>query len=279
MSRDSIGHTFKVALMLCVVCSVLVSGAAVILRKPQQINRERDRKSNILSAAGLGEGLRGSEIEKLYEERVIERLIELDSGEFAPEMEAGEFDQRRAIRDSELSQRLSQQEDPARVRRREKYSYIYLIKDESGEKVDQLVLPIRGYGLWSTLWGFMSLDAQSISEGPAAIMIRGLTYYEHGETPGLGGEVDNPRWKAQWRDDKRLYDDEWNVRMQVAKGTVSSDDPQVDFRVDGLSGATITANGVTNMLEFWFGEKGFQPFLQNAYEQPDLLSAEGGNDG
>jgi Na+-transporting NADH:ubiquinone oxidoreductase subunit C len=125
----------------------------------------------------------------------------------------------------------------------------------------------------------MSLDANSLAEGPDAIRIRGLTFYEHGETPGLGGEVDNPRWREQWRDDKRLYDENWDVRMRVAKGAVDADDPQADFRVDGLSGATITANGVTNMIEFWFGDRGFRPFLKYAHQQPRLLSAKGGNDG
>ena len=278
MPRDSIGHTFKVAFLLCIACSVLVSGAAVGLRSQQQVNQERERKSNILAAAGLGEGARGREVESIYSDRVIERIVDLDTGEFSSEVTPGDFNQRKAARDPELSDVIASEEDLARVRRREHYSFVYLIKDDTGE-VDQIVLPIRGYGLWSTLWGFISLDAASISEGPDSIMIRGLTYYEHGETPGLGGEVDNPRWKEKWREDKRLYDENWDVRMRVAKGSVDSDDPQAEFKVDGLSGATITANGVTNMISFWFGENGFRPLLKNAHEQPEMLKAEGGSDG
>ncbi|GIS60255.1 MAG: hypothetical protein CM1200mP2_24800 [Planctomycetaceae bacterium] len=73
-----------------------------------------------------------------------------------------------------------------------------------------------------------------------------LTYYEHGETPGLGGEVDNPTWKAKWPG-RRVFDSEWNVKLQVTKNPVG------DFDVDALTGATITSTGVSRMLKFWLG--------------------------
>ena len=94
---------------------------------------------------------------------------------------------------------------------------------------------------------------------PNARTIRGLTFYEHKETPGLGGEVDNPRWKALWPG--RLATDENGVpKISVVKGRAGpvSEDP---YHVDGLSGATITSNGVTNLMDFWLGENGFGPYL------------------
>jgi len=276
MSRDSISHTFKVAFILCVVCSVLVSAAAVGLRAQQRENKERERKSNILSAAGLAEEAQRDGVDETYRRRVVEKIVELKTGEFVTDITPEEFDQRAASRDPELSASVPDEADVARVRRRELYSFVYLIQGDQGQ-TDQIVLPIRGYGLWSTLWGFISLDARSISEGPDAIAVRGLTYYEHGETPGLGGEVDNPIWKEKWRTGKEIYDNEWNVRLRVAKGSVDADDPQAEYKVDGLSGATITANGVTNMLQYWFGDHGFLPLLKNASQRPEMLTDEGGD--
>ena len=120
-----------------------------------------------------------------------------------------------------------------------------------------MVLPIRGYGLWSTLWGFVAIDAQSLKKGPGYVTITGLKYYEQKETPGLGGEVDNPNWRAKWPG-KHVYDSNWNVQIEVTKGGSHG-----EYEVDALSGATITSNGVTNMMQFWFGEDGFRPFLKN----------------
>ena len=129
-----------------------------------------------------------------------------------------------------------------------------------------LVLPIEGYGLWSTLYGFLALDADTKT-------IRGLTYYQHLETPGLGGEVDNPSWKALWPG-RVAFDDTGSPVISVIKGRAGS--PQEDpYRVDGLSGATITSRGVTHMLRFWLGEAGFAPYLTRFREsQASIVQAE-----
>ena len=124
----------------------------------------------------------------------------------------------------------------------------------------KLVLPIRGYGLWSTLRGFIALDYDSLKETPDNVEIKGITYYSHKETPGLGGEVDNPEWKSLWIG-KRVYDGAWDVKIECAKGASG------EYQVDSLSGATITSQGVTNMLQFWMGEEGFRPFLEYYQKQ------------
>jgi Na+-transporting NADH:ubiquinone oxidoreductase subunit C len=270
MPRDSVLHTFKVALLLCVVCSVVVSAAAIGLRDRQQANKERERKANILAAAGLSDEAAELGVEAVFAQRVVERLLDLESGEFVVDGEIAGFDPRRAARNPDESIPIPADIDAARIGRREQQTLVYLVRGE-GEAIDQMVLPIRGYGLWSTLWGFISLDANSLHEGPAGIEIRGLTFYEHAETPGLGGEVDNPRWKEQWREGKRIYDADWNVILQVGKGGGSTGDSQA-YRVDGLSGATLTTNGVTYMIQYWFGEHGFRPFLQRLQESPEQLA-------
>ena len=113
--------------------------------------------------------------------------------------------------------------------------------------------------MWSVLYGFLSVE-------PDFQTISGLTYYAHGETPGLGGEVDNPDWKKQWtmQEDrkgqlvgKQIFGDDGEVKISVVKGKAKD-----EFGVDGLAGATITSNGVTYMLEFWFGENGFKSYIE-----------------
>jgi Na+-transporting NADH:ubiquinone oxidoreductase subunit C len=109
--------------------------------------------------------------------------------------------------------------------------------------------------LWSTLYGFLALDSDLKT-------IRGITFYEHGETPGLGGEVDNPRWKAQWKG-KMAYDDNMKILIEVLKGQVDPTSPQAGHQIDGLGGSTITTRGVHNLVRFWLGENGYKPFLSN----------------
>ena len=269
MPRDSVKQTFKVAILLCLVCSLLVSASAVGLRSIQEANKLRDKQKNILIAAGLYDPDEhgASEIENIFNEeveteiQVTSRIVDLKTGDYLPESDyadvlgvksASGYDQKQAANDPELSEPAKQ--DVASIKRRENYSLVYEIS-EAGE-FKQLVLPIRGYGLWSTLWGFVAIDAQSLKKGPEHVTIAGLKYYDQKETPGLGGEVDNPNWLSQWPG-KHIYDANWIVKIEVAKGGAAE-----EYHVDALSGATITSNGVTYMMEYWFGEEGFRPFLK-----------------
>ena len=111
--------------------------------------------------------------------------------------------------------------------------------------------------MWGTIYGFLSL-------APDASTVRGLTYYEHRETPGLGGEIGNPDWLALWRG-RKGYDDQWNPSIQVIKGQAGPPDTD-PLRVDGLSGATITSNAVTRLIRFWLGSEGYGKFLQRYRE-------------
>ena len=127
-----------------------------------------------------------------------------------------------------------------------------MLKD--GDEIRQLVLPVHGYGLWSTLYGFIALENDLNT-------IKGLRFYEQGETPGLGGEVDNPKWRQQWKG-KRIFDDNGELKIQVIHGHVTHNDPEADYKVDGISGATLTSKGVSNLLRFWLGDRGFGPYLK-----------------
>jgi Na+-transporting NADH:ubiquinone oxidoreductase subunit C len=254
-----------VALLLCLACSLLVSSSAVGLRNIQDRNKLREKQKNILMAAGLfhpGENS-NSEVETLFEQ-VTPRIIDLGTGEYLPESDyqsilgvknVNDYDQKLASKDPALSDPVPGSEDIASIKSREKYSFVYLVMEEGDVKL--MVLPIRGYGLWSTLWGFVAVDAQTLKQGPEHLTIAGLKYYDQKETPGLGGEVDNPLWLADWPG-KHIYDANWNVQIEVTKGGATG-----EYEVDALSGATITSNGVSNMLKYWFGQDGFRPYLEN----------------
>lgn len=249
-SNDSISKTLIVAFSLCIVCSVVVSTAAVVLKPAQEINKTLDRKRNILAAAGMLDEERS--IEEQFA-RVTTRVVDLRSGRFSDDVDPQAYDQRKAAKEPATSIELGAAEDLAKISRREHYSLVYLVEDANGN-IDKIILPVHGYGLWSTLYGFVALEAD-------ANTVAGLGFYEHGETPGLGGEVDNPRWKAFWPG-KQVYRD-GEVRIGLIKGSVDPANANARWQVDGLAGATLTSKGVTNLVQYWLGDQGFQPFLDN----------------
>ena len=248
--KDSVGNTIKVALLLCIVCSVFVSAAAVLLRPAQQANKDLDRKTNILAAAGLLKP--GVSIEEQFAS-ITAKAVDLDTGKFTDAVDVLVYDQRKAGKDSSLSDELSDQEDIAKISRRIKYGVVYMVEGDQG--IEKVILPIKGSGLWSTLYGFLALEADLNT-------VAGIGFYEHAETPGLGGEVDNPLWKAKWVG-KLVYGDDTGVALGVIKGEVDLSRPAAIHQIDGLSGATLTSKGVHNLIRFWLGENGFEPFLVN----------------
>ncbi|WP_027330934.1 Na(+)-translocating NADH-quinone reductase subunit C [Marinimicrobium agarilyticum] len=254
-NNDTIKKTVTVTLLLCIVCSVVVSTAAVLLRPMQEANQELDFRSNILSAAGL-QDVEGS-VDEVFAKRVETRVVNLETGEFTDAKDPQSYDQWEAANDPSESLDLSQAQDIASIGRRENYAEVYMIRTPEGE-LQSVVLPVRGYGLWSTLYGFMAVK-------PDGNTVAGLTFYEHAETPGLGGEVDNPKWKSIW-EGKQIYGEDGNVQLSVVKGSVDPSAPESQYKVDGLSGATLTSRGVDGLVEFWLGDLGFKSFLKNLRE-------------
>jgi Na+-transporting NADH:ubiquinone oxidoreductase subunit C len=248
-NKESLKSVLTVALGLCIVCSVIVSSAAVVLKPQQEANKARDLKRNILMAGGLYDP--ELTVEEQFES-IEARLVDLDSGRFV-EGDVDAFDQRKASKDPSQSRALTGDEDPAKILRREDRAVVYLVNSEAGD-LNRIILPVRGYGLWSTLYGFVALEAD-------ANTIVGLGFYEHGETPGLGGEVDNPSWKQKWSGKLAYRDGE--VAIEVLKGAVNPASSDAAWQVDGLSGATLTTNGVENLVQYWLGNDGFAPLLDN----------------
>ncbi|WP_420413763.1 Na(+)-translocating NADH-quinone reductase subunit C [Roseibium sp.] len=246
LPTDSIPKTIFVAVSVCLVASMIVSAAAVSLRPLQEVNKLKDKQINILQVAGLYD----PQADVVEAFSVFEpQVLELETGKFTDQFDAATFDDRAAASDPALSVALT--DDPASIGRKSKYVTVYLLRKDDGS-LDKVVLPIHGYGLWSTLYGFISLEANGND-------IYGLQFYSHGETPGLGAEVDNPRWKSLWKG-KKLADDSGELLITVAKTAPAQGE---DFHVDALAGATLTTVGVDNLVRFWMGEAGFAPFLEN----------------
>jgi Na+-transporting NADH:ubiquinone oxidoreductase subunit C len=257
MGRDSFAGTLLVALVLCVACSLMVSSAAVLLNERQVANKQLYEKKNILIAAGLADTATSpEEVNVLYKERVKEMLVDLDEGTVIPpsEVDYKTFNPRAAASDPETSEEIDVEGPTPGIDRRAKMAFAYeILAEGSDSEIEQYVLPIYGKGLWSTIYGFISLDSD-------AKTVKGITFYDHGETPGLGGEVENPLWQAKWLG-KLARNEEHDVVITVAKGTAPTSGPAADYTIDGLSGATITTRGVSNFVQYWLGPGGFGPFL------------------
>lgn len=249
-SNDSIKKTLIVAFSLCIVCSVIVSTAAVVLKPAQQANQALDRKRNILAAADMLDENRS--IDEQFAEMTT-RVVDLRTGKFTDDIDPERYSERKASKDVSASDALSSDQDKAKIFRREHYAVVYLAESAQGE-IERIILPIRGYGLWGTLYGFIALEGD-------ASTVAGIGFYEHKETPGLGGEVDNPRWKGLWSG-KQVYSN-GELELAVIKGTVNPSAPGAQYQVDGLAGATLTTRGVSNLVQFWLGDDGFAPFLNN----------------
>ncbi|WP_303787068.1 Na(+)-translocating NADH-quinone reductase subunit C [Azovibrio restrictus] len=257
-NKESTGRTLFVALAVSLVASVFVAGSAVALKPVQIENRLLDKQRSILAIAGLGgEGLSSREVKELFNRRIKARVVDLSTGEYNDSLDPVTFDPLKAAKDPKQSEALPPGQDIALIKRRERYTTVYMLEQEG--RLEALILPIRGYGLWSTLHGFLAIK-------PDLNTVVGLGFYQHAETPGLGGEVDNPKWKGMWPG-KTLFDASGKPVIKIVKGGVDPASPDAAHQVDALAGATLTSNGVDRLLQFWLGEQGFGPYLAKLRQQ------------
>lgn len=249
LPNDNIVKTIGVAVLLCLVCSIVVSGAAVLLKPLQVANKLQDKRSNILTVAGISDA--NKTVDELFAQ-IEARVINLQTGEFTDEVDADTFDQRKAANDAQYRVDLNKSQDIASISGMSSLGNVYLLRD--GEQVSKIILPVKGYGLWSVMYGFIALESD-------ATTISGITFYEHGETPGLGGEIENKKWQASWHG-KQIFNAQGEPELSLVKGGVSEATANAQYKVDALSGATLTSNGVTNLVHFWMGDDAFGPFLE-----------------
>ena len=245
LPNDSRPKTLLVALLVALVCATAVSVTAVLLKPVREANLGRERQARLVQMVadvpGLADILRGTGANTL--ETVV---IDLDAGTIAPGIDPASFDARAAAADPETSIALSREEDIAGIGRRPNLAPVHFVRDDN--TLVLIILPVYGSGYQSTIRAYLALEGDRNT-------VAALNIYEQGETPGLGSRITDPAWQALWPG-HLIADEDGTIRITVARGAAT--DP---FEVDAIAGATRSTTGVTNMLRFWLGERGFGPFL------------------
>lgn len=234
-------NTIIFAAIVCFVCGIFVATSAVGLKPLQEENKVLDRQKNILSVAGILNHELASNAEALkaaYVSRIQPTTIAMTEGGCTDDKKTGSFS--------------APAGNKAKVASIPNCAEVFLVSDANDKsKTETIILPVEGKGLWSTLKGYLAMNTNGVD-------IKGLTFYSHAETPGLGGEVDNPKWKKQWSSKKAFKAGVAGPAIKVVKGQAKD-----EYGVDGLSGATLTSNGVTNLLQFWLDDARFGSYLKN----------------
>ncbi|MDH3739126.1 MAG: NADH:ubiquinone reductase (Na(+)-transporting) subunit C [Alphaproteobacteria bacterium] len=245
LPNDSRVKTLGIALLVALVSATVVSVTAVTLKPLQLANLERQRQARmeamIAALPGMADILREAGVTSLET-----RLVDLDTDSFSTDIDPINYDQRAAAFDPELSMALPSEVDVANIGRRASLALVYVLR--RGKEIALIVLPVHGSGYQSTIYAYLALEGDLNK-------VAALTVYEQGETPGLGSQVEDPAWQALWPG-KEIADATGAIRISVVRGQASG-----PHEVDGITGATRTMTGITNMLHFWLGDHGFGPFL------------------
>jgi Na+-transporting NADH:ubiquinone oxidoreductase subunit C len=214
-------YVFIFAAIVTVTCSILLTSAATLLKSRQQENIALDMRKNIVEVAGIvdeKQELKRAQILKLYDDYIKSNVINL-SGEVVPEKNATDLNSKK---DRDL---------------------LPVYYSNKNDEIIAYIIPISGKGLWSTIYGYLSLE-------PDAVTVKGITFYQHGETPGLGGEIEKDWFKNNFVGKKIVSPEGKLVSVTVVKGKVEekiSEDEAYHY-VDGISGSTLTGNGLTKFL-------------------------------
>lgn len=252
MNKDSALNIAFVGIGLCLLCSAIISLIAIQLRSVQNENVVKDMQKKIVSSAGLQ--LEYGSVENAMM-NIKTLVVDLDQGKIV-DINPNSYELSKELREEGKYKFLSAEDDIASIKKREKYSKVFI--EYKDDKINTLILPVRGYGLWGILYGYLAIKSDFNT-------VAGLEFYEHKETPGLGAEIDNPKWKALWKG-KKIYQENGEVSLKVIKGNVLASSDNINYEVDGLSGATLTCNGVTNLIAYWMGSDGFLNFINNLRE-------------
>lgn len=256
-NKDTIGSTIFIIVALCFVCSIVVSATAVFLKPMQEDNARLDKMRYILAGAGFDADvtdgkpnvgtMNRQDIQATYARFIETKVVNLATGEYDLSIDPAKYDVKKAMRDKNMS--TPPKQDFAKVKRVPKKAFVYLVKDAENQ-IENVIIPIQGTGLWSMMYAYVALEKDLNT-------IKSLVYYEQGETAGLGAEVQNPAWQKKWQG-KKIYNSEGKVALRVSK---SPADLATHYGVDAIAGATLTGDGVTNSLKFWFGDEGYKPYL------------------
>ncbi|MGI9264863.1 MAG: Na(+)-translocating NADH-quinone reductase subunit C [Gammaproteobacteria bacterium] len=257
MNKSSL-HSLGVLIGVALICSVLVSVATTSLRPIQERNQLLERYRHVVALTGLVEDSADDDTVFQVVSQLDARVVDLETGEFASDMDPDSVNSRSAANDPERSSAIPADSDFAGLGRRANHEVVYLVWAD--QSLSRIILPISGQGMWSTLYGFIALEDDFNT-------VASTRFYEQGETAGIGDQVEDPAWQAQWQG-RRLFDDSGNVRFRVAGGSVDPSAASAAYEVDGLTGATVTGGAVTNLVRYWFGPHGYGQLLSKMSERP-----------
>ncbi|MCO4847855.1 MAG: NADH:ubiquinone reductase (Na(+)-transporting) subunit C [Yoonia sp.] len=250
-ANDDPVKVFGVALIVALFSAVVVSTAAVTLKPLQDAHLEAERAARMARMLDTLPGMR-EVMEDAGIDTLEKRIVDLATGDFIGDIDAASFDFQAASIDPAQSVAIPADVDVARLRRRAVYAPVYLLEREN--ELLLVVLPMSGSGYQSTIRAMLALE-------PDLRTIAALTITEQGETPGLGASIEDPVWQARWVG-KEAADDTGQIVISVVRGKAVG-----PYQVDGISGATVTSNGVANMIRYWVGDHGFGPFLDQLRQE------------
>ncbi len=263
-NKESTAKTFLVVFVLCLVCSIFVAGITVSLRDIQDKAKALDKQENIVRVSGLNFVEGKDNAADIYEKNIQGKFVSIKDNKVLSKVEAdkllndqkvkfvSDFDYVAVSKAGEYSHPIAGDKDVAGIRFRSDVMPVFVAKQDG--KVISYIFPFYGQGLWSTLFGYLAI-------APDGKTVQGVNFYEHGETPGLGGEISNPIWDAKWQG-KNLYDGA--TILHVVKGSATK-----STEIDGISGATLTGKGVTNCLQYWLSDDAYGKLLKD----PSILKA------
>lgn len=251
LPNDSIAKSVLVTFAVCVFASLLVSITAVLLRPAQEKNKAAEQWrqiSGILDDANSTSAGRGANVP----EGMKFRVVELATGEYADQIDPATFTPQGVTDPSIHRIAIPAAQDIALIQNRLTHAVVRTLEKNGAPEI--VILPVYGRGYASVLRGYLGLSGDTET-------VIGLAFYEHAETPGLGALIDTPQWRQLWRG-KKVWGDDGEVLLGVASGPVLAGTDEALHQVDGLTGATWTGQGVTNLLHYWLGDHGFGLYLR-----------------
>jgi Na+-transporting NADH:ubiquinone oxidoreductase subunit C len=258
MSSESIGRTLVVAAGVALFCSVMVSAAVIYLRPMQLAWAEIGRNRVIVTLAGLLEDPQTAsdrEVAAAFLE-LEALLVDLESGQTVRDRDALRYAPREAVTLARDGVDIPDALDNAQLGRRSRLAPAYVWVEN--EAMRKLILPVHGQGMWAPIHGYLALAGDCNT-------VTGIAFDEHGETPGVGDRIEAPGWQASWVG-LQAVGPGGDVLLAPGRGAAAVVDEGPVSGFDAISGATVTVNAVTRIVQYWLGPHGFGPFLGRCRE-------------
>lgn len=224
-NKESNSYIFMYSTIMVVVAAAVLAVAAVGLRPFQKKNQEIEKMQQLLTAVGIENDVKNAE--ELYKKYFVQELTVNKKGEVLSTYENETLKGEVRPFNVELSKELAKGEEAMLP---------IFICNQEGKTV--YVVPVHGKGLYDAIWGNVAIEEDLNT-------VRGVLFDHKGETPGLGAEITNPAFPAQFKGKKIFENDE--VKLAVVKGQKTEEEKQ--YQADAVTGATNTSNGVSNMLK------------------------------